>query len=885
MDPRETAATRESLAADDGRQARESLVKRVGWTTLPLILVVLVALSQRGMLLAAWAPGVRLAAAGQPMVERGGSVPYRLSASNWGFEEATALAVTHTLPAGFTYEAGTTEIRLSGEVMSHDDPQQDGQSLTWGSFTMPEAEGVFNNHYGIHTFVQDLCLESYVNFQLDQALSLVGPGGHVTQLLYPVTASTNGPSACWVHFVEAAYDRTLVPIVRLQGEWGGDFWLKPEPDGLGHYDTVAQAYKKVVEGLPRRDGRTLYVEIWNEPDVSLEWSGEPSASEYGHFFVDVAAAIHSIGDPRIRVLNGALTPGNAAFTRQLTAVPGFTQSFDLWASHCYPLNHPPSYNIHNGTARYPQYAIDCYLLELSALAVYGGRSGVEVILTETGYRLYDQTFRFEGYAAITEENRANYMKEAFRDFWSGWPEVIGATPFELVDPYGTWSEWDWLYPGTDAPHAQYTMVKAIPKPEPVAVQPAELLVTFRARAADVPGTYRSDVTATADNTQISPLLGVAPVTVVDELHTAHLPWAANKRRETGAGMESRLAMEPAPTVEDLLHGLESWLVEPALPEAAEVRYLGGPGSSMQTLEIRARVQVGPSPQGLALDPSRERAYVTLDEGLLAAVDISDGHLSCTARVGEHPLGVAVNPATGRVYVANSGEGSVSEVEGTRCDVEHTFSGLTRPSGVLVDVAANRVYVADTEADQVVVLDVEGNQVVARVPVGSFPEALSMDQASGLVYVANAGDGTLSVIEGDSQQVVSTFRVAAAPLVDLTFDEATGMAYVVYLGSPPRKEIRAVDGRSGEVSVTLTGDRDHPLADVQAVAVDATRDRLYVGGGEELLVVDIEDWTLAGVTSVSAVTGSFGLAADPTSGRVYLLDSIRGELVILGAPGE
>jgi DNA-binding beta-propeller fold protein YncE len=50
-------------------------------------------------------------------------------------------------------------------------------------------------------------------------------------------------------------------------------------------------------------------------------------------------------------------------------------------------------------------------------------------------------------------------------------------------------------------------------------------------------------------------------------------------------------------------------------------------------------------------------------------------------------------------------------------------------------------------------------------------------------------------------------------------------------------------------------------------------------------VDTEDWTLVGVTPVGGVTSSFGLAADPASGRVYLLDSVHGELVILGARGE
>ena len=369
--------------------------RSVVWVALLLLALVSPTLTQRGGVLAGLEPEVRLEAHAISLAEVGGSVSYTLELSNWGFGEATGILITHTLPEGFSYQVGSTEVSAGGNTVSLDDPVVAGQDLAWGPFTLPGAVGSFDNHYGIHTFVQDLCLESYVDFQLDKALDLGGVGAHVTQLFYPVTVATQGPDPCWAYFVEAAYDRTLVPIVRLQGEWGGDFWIKPERDGPGNYNSIARAFKRVVKGLPRRDGHLLYVQIWNEPDVPLEWSGEVSAMEYGHFFVDVARAIHNIGDSRIKVLNGALTPGNASFTRQLTGVPQFTESFDLWASHCYPYNHPPGYNIHAGTARYPQYAIDCYLLELRALATYGGRRGVKVLLTETGYRLHDRTFRFE----------------------------------------------------------------------------------------------------------------------------------------------------------------------------------------------------------------------------------------------------------------------------------------------------------------------------------------------------------------------------------------------------------------------------------------------------------------------------------------------------------
>jgi len=853
----------------------------VAWAVVPSMLMAVLVMLQRGTLLAAPVPEVRLEADAQPMVEAGGLVRYWTGASNWGLGQASGLAVTHTLPEGFSYEIGSTQVWLDGTVLSVEDPDVQGTGLTWGPFVLPAASGVFDNHYGVHTFVQDLCLESYVDFQLDKALDLVGVGGHVTQLLYPVTVSTSGPDPCWVYFVQAAYDRTLVPIVRVQGEWGGDFWIKPAADGPGDYTSIAQAYKRVVAGLPRRDGHTLYVEVWNEPDVPLEWSGESNASEYGHFFVDVARAIHSIGDPRIKVLNGALTPGNVSFVRQLIGVPDFVQSFDLWASHCYPFNHPPDYNIHDGTARYPQYAIDCYLLELSALSTYGGRPGVKVILTETGYQLYDRTFHFEGYPAITEDNRAYYMERAFRDFWARWPEVVGATPFELVDPYGSWSGWDWLYPGSDLPHKQYTVVKALTKPSPIRVIPTEMLITFAARVTDVPGTYFSDVTATVDNGVVPPLERTAPVMVVDELYKRYLPLAGSDAHRPQAGLQAGPEMEPAPAMDSLLDGIESWALEPEPAEPMTVHYLHSPQSPVEELKVLTRIEVGRGPQAMALDPSGERAYVTLEEGVLVTLDTGSGRVLCRASVGRDPQGVAVHPSSGEVYVANRGDGTVSVVQNAGCGEVNTVAGLMSPSALVVDNLANRIYVSDSAAGQVVILDAERHQVVGSISVGSFPETLAVDPTSGLVYVANAGDGTLSVVERDTLQVVSSIDVAQGPLFGLAVDGTAGSAYVVHLGPAPRRQISVVDGRSGEVMVSLVGDREHHLSDLYAVAADEGGGRLYVASGQELLMVDTESWVVIGATPVDAVTYSLGLAVDPTGERVYLLDSVRGELVILG----
>jgi DNA-binding beta-propeller fold protein YncE len=138
-----------------------------------------------------------------------------------------------------------------------------------------------------------------------------------------------------------------------------------------------------------------------------------------------------------------------------------------------------------------------------------------------------------------------------------------------------------------------------------------------------------------------------------------------------------------------------------------------------------------------------------------------------------------------------------------------------------------------------------------------------------------------VIKRDTLQVVSTVDIAQGPLFGLAVDGTAASVHVVHLGPAPTRQISVVDGRSGGISVALVGDREHPLNDLYAIALDEGQGRLYLAAGHDLLVVDTERWSLISAIPVDAVTYSSGLAVDASGNRVYLLDSVRGELMILG----
>ena len=328
-----------------------------------------------------------------------------------------------------------------------------------------------HNIYGAHLLVNDGQRGSRGDKHLRWARHLVGRWGFAKTLFGGIDKKTKGPAQPWIDYVNRCYELELIPFVRLGGHYKGNYWLKPEADEPGDYSSMAGAVKRVVAGLPRKNLCPLYVEIWNEPNLGVEWTGETNHKEYAAFFVQVAKAIRSIGDNRIKILNGGLASSPEWARKLCQAEPELAQLVDYWSCHPYPMNRPPSFNLHDKTVPPDsELAIDSYVLELAELRKCG-RDNVKVVITETGYDLGNSVYtRGEGHPIVDEYSRADYMVRAFRDYWSKWPEVHAVTPFEFCDR--GWTRFDWVYPDSEInpdgsptkPHYQYTAVAALAKP-------------------------------------------------------------------------------------------------------------------------------------------------------------------------------------------------------------------------------------------------------------------------------------------------------------------------------------------------------------------------------------------------------------------------------------
>jgi hypothetical protein len=315
----------------------------------------------------------------------------------------------------------------------------------------------------------------------NRTVELAGAGGHIKMTFAGVTPEMTSAPQNWINTVQAAYNRDLVPVVRIGPNWG-DMNIRALSDDAEHlhYDTIASTYAAVIASLPRRADWPLIIELHNEPDLCYEWkcsAGDAKphpnatpgwmhytdiAAEYASFLRDVTSHVEAIGDPRILLINGGLAPGGARqcrcdsdeyqpgitsvdFINAMKAeVPDVFEHLDGWATHPYPAQGAgwgffESYESSNVGLHY-------YENELAAVGV-----DLPVYITETGWTTSQG-------ANGSREDIASWTVQAYENDWLADPRVVGIMPFMLRD--AAWDSFSWLQQD-GAPQPVFSAVKAL----------------------------------------------------------------------------------------------------------------------------------------------------------------------------------------------------------------------------------------------------------------------------------------------------------------------------------------------------------------------------------------------------------------------------------------
>ena len=186
----------------------------------------------------------------------------------------------------------------------------------------------------------------------------------------------------------------------------------------------AEAYARFVGRVAARyGGRILAYIVWNEPNLAVEWAGQPpDPAAYASLLCTARSAIHA-ADPGALVVSAGLAPTNHTDTSalddrhylQAMYAAGAASCFDVLGAHPYGFAYPPDdpYDAHDGLnfAR---------LADLRGIMVAEGDGEKRVWATELGWTT-DPVGEEQQWLRVSEEEQAQYLVGAFEQAAQEWP--------------------------------------------------------------------------------------------------------------------------------------------------------------------------------------------------------------------------------------------------------------------------------------------------------------------------------------------------------------------------------------------------------------------------------------------------------------------------------
>lgn len=292
----------------------------------------------------------------------------------------------------------------------------------------------------------------------------------------------------------------------------------------------------------------------------------------------------------------------------------------------------------------------------------------------------------------------------------------------------------------------------------------------------------------------------------------------------------------------------------ANPPVAAFRVIKvAPPSSYLTSDIA----VGTTPCAAVVNQATNRIYV-VNTGDDTVTEIN-GFNKSTASIptGSTPVAIAINTLTNRIYVANSADDTVTWYDNTS-KVGGTIAVGVNPCAVAVDMTANKIFVANQDDDTVSEIDGVTHAVTVH-NVGTKPVAIAANPATRFVYVSNETSNNVSVIDHISGALVNVDVVnsPAALVVNTITDKA-------YVAKPAVDRVTEIDG-------SLLTIRDFAVGTTpSALSINQATNKLYVAnqGSDNVTVVTLPAGTLA---TVAVGVKPVSVLVNQTTNKVYVVN--------------
>lgn len=296
--------------------------------------------------------------------------------------------------------------------------------------------------------------------------------------------------------------------------------------------------------------------------------------------------------------------------------------------------------------------------------------------------------------------------------------------------------------------------------------------------------------------------------------------------------------------------------------------------------IIATIPVGRAPegshQGIAVDSTRQRAYVTnAGDNTVSIIDTATNTVIATTTVGAEPLGVAADPASGLVYVANGAGRSVTLLDAATGRAVGTINLTGGAYNVAVDPVTRLAYVLVSAAPwTVVAIDGPARAVRSQVELSLLlaGRGIAVDPGS-RVYASFSDSGVVAAIDisGARPQEINRIFVSGSYPRQIAVD-------------PTMRVLYATEDANNRVSAFNTSGAAVRTIDVlerpTAIAIDSTARRAYVANtlADSISVLNIDSGATVGTFLLG--TNDSGLAVDSTGRRLYATNMATGTVAVI-----
>lgn len=167
---------------------------------------------------------------------------------------------------------------------------------------------------------------------------------------------------------------------------------------------------------------------------------------------------------------------------------------------------------------------------------------------------------------------------------------------------------------------------------------------------------------------------------------------------------------------------------------------------LRDCKLAARIALSSAPYGITVNPLIDTVYVAQTDGNISVINAHTRQITATTANGTAGAGIVANPFTGAVFADNSVGSPDTPFVGVFSKAGAAVTTIpvgNNPLGIDVDPATNLVFVANSGDNTISVINGKTSAVTATVPVSAL--FLAVDPVNQQVYVAPAANNAVLTV--------------------------------------------------------------------------------------------------------------------------------------------